>query len=375
MGQHARLQSHQWHGVYTADFTLDGVRRRCANFIETLIDRRWSCLVAYDTRFMAGQFALDLYRAMEARGINVSLCAAPAPFPAVDLALEQRRADCALIVSAGNRPLWYNGLIVLAPPVDQRFLEPGPPLQPENAPFPPAEGPINSQIDLRMPYLERMREVVDTELIRRSGLTLFVDPMNGTTSGYIPATLAEGGQTKAIEINRELDPLFGRQTPNPAESGLNRLRKLVKESDSHFGVAISADGRALGVADHQGELVSPLTLTLLLAQYLARQHRQRGLVIAPQPSALGDMAAVLKDCEDSFGLKVELAADPTTRIAETLGRDRSGLLIGATATGEFSIGRYGDAPDAILAALLLAELAARGGRKLRALIDEMKGKP
>src|SRR5262249_17462559 len=146
----------------------------------------------------------------------------------------------------------------------------------------------STQVDLRAPYLEMLRDSVDMDLVHRATLTVFVDPMNGATSGYIPAALGDGGQTKAIEINREIDPLFGRQAPQPAEAGLNRLRKLVKESDSHLGVALSADGRAISVADNVGEIVPMLDLTLLLAQYLQRQYRQRGAIVAPATEGAPD---------------------------------------------------------------------------------------
>jgi phosphomannomutase len=377
MSQRPRLQQHHWAGIYAADFTLGGVGERCLQLADTLLANKWSCLVAHDTRFMAGQFARYAYRVLEARGVPVSFCQAPAPFPAIELALEQRRADTALILSAGNQPFWYCGMIVLAPALSQPLLEGGA-LEPASAdpaiefPAPALDSAERNQLDLRGPYLEWLRAAVDVDLIRRTTLTVFVDPMNGTTSGYVPAAIGEGGQTKAIEINREIDPLFGRQPPHPAEAGLNRLRKLVKESDSHLGVALSADGRALSVADSAGELVSALDLMRLLATYLSRQHRQRGLVIGPLPPE-GEPAS-LRAWADEAGLKLELLADPAARIAELVAQDRAGLLVGATAAGELTLGRYSGSPDATLVALMLIEVSARFGGKLRALLDEAKGK-
>lgn len=371
-----RLIRQQWEGIYTADFTLDGVERRCRRLAETLRVSRWSCLVAHDTRFMAGQFARYAYRLLESSGVQVSFCPTPAPIPSVELALEQRRADTALLISAGNRPFWYSGMIVLAPSSDRSLLESS---QLSVSPSEPAilfptltlDGGDRTQVDLRAPYLEALRATVDVELIRRATLTVFVDPMNGTTSGYVPAALGEGGQTKAIEINRETDPLFGRQPPQPSEAGLNRLRKLVKESDSHMGVALSADGRAISVADNTGEIVPALDLTLLLAHYLNHQHRQRGLVVAPLPPD-GVRPASLTQWESATGLKVELTADPAARIADVLAQDRNGLLVGVTSAGEITLGRYGASPDATLVALMLIEIAARYGGKLLALVEEAK---
>src|SRR5919205_4539571 len=119
MSQPPRLHQHQWSGIYTADFTLDGVRQRCLRLAEVLAANSWSCLVACDTRFMSGHYARYAYRILEARGVQVSFCPTPAPFPSVELALEQRRADTALIFSAGNLPFWYCGMIVLAPGLGQ----------------------------------------------------------------------------------------------------------------------------------------------------------------------------------------------------------------------------------------------------------------
>jgi phosphomannomutase len=372
-----RIVRQHWEGIFAADFTLDGVRRRCRRLGEVLRAKRWSCLVAHDTRFMAGQFARFAFRELEAQGVQVSFCPTPVPYPAVELALEQRRADAVLLISAGNRPFWYCGLSVLTPPVDWPPLDEGAPGVAAHDPqslFPPPilDSTEQTQVDLRTPYLEELRNAADVELIRRATLTVFVDPMNGTTSGYIPAAIGEGGQTKAIEINRETDPLFGRQPPQPTEAGLNRLRKLVKESDSHLGVAISADGRAISVADNSGEIVAPVDLAQLLAYHLNRQYRQRGLIVAPQPPDGAGEPAGLRAWETASGLKIELAADPAGRVTELLAQDRNSLLVGVTANGEVTLGRYGASPDATLVGLLLIEIAARQGHRLRALVEEAK---
>src|SRR5262249_5583331 len=247
MSQRPRLQQHHWVGVYSADFTLDGVRDRCLRLAEALVANKWNCLVVHDTRFMAGQFARYAYHILKSRGVPVSFCPTPAPFPSVELALEQRRTDTALILSAGNLPYWYCGMIVIAPALSQPPLAGGP-VEQANAgvaiefPAPALDSSERTQFDLRGPYIEALRAAVDIDLIRRATLTVFVDPMNGATSGYIPAAIGEGGQTKAIEINRETDPLFGRQSPHPAEAGPNRLRKLVKESGLPLGAGRPAHG-------------------------------------------------------------------------------------------------------------------------------------
>ncbi|HEX9440327.1 MAG TPA: phosphoglucomutase, partial [Roseiflexaceae bacterium] len=131
---------------------------------------------------------------------------------------------------------------------------------------------------------------------------------------------------------------------------------------------------AIVVADNQGESVSLLDMTLLLAQYLNRQYRQRGVIVASTPDGAAEAAAGIRAWEEASGLKVELSADPAARIAELLNQDRNSLLVGTTAAGEITLGRYSSSPDATLVALILIESVARAGVRLRALLDEMKGR-
>lgn len=378
MPLYPRVNRFDWTGVFSAEFTLDSFQRRCQQLAEILLARQWSCLIAHDTRFMAEHFARYAFYSLAQAGVRVSYCPTPTPFPAVELALDQRRSDTAMIITAGNRPFWYNGITVLAP-LDESPLLNEPTAEPSTValPFPPPalDTSEQTQIDLRKPYITQLADAVDMEMIRRASLTVFVDPMNGATSGYIPAALGEGGQTKAIEINRELDPLFGRQPPQPSEVGLQRLRKLVRESDSHLGVALSADGRAISVADHVGDVVSPLDLTLLLASNLSSHSRQRGAIVVPAPPEnTPDVQPQIRAWEEATGLKIELSSDPAARIAELLRQDRNGLLVGTTAAGEITLGRYSATPDATLVALVLIECVARSGNRLRGMLDEMKGK-
>ena len=363
-----RLYTSRWDGVYAADFALAPLRRRCAAVADALLARGWSCLVVCDTRFMSNLFAREVFRVLSARGVVASLAPVPAPLAAVQHALDQRRASCALVVSARNKPYWHNGLVLLAPQPDMLLdAEADPP--PDASAFPPPDTIEPPPQDLRGPYLELLRSLVDIDAVRRSTLTVFVDPMHGTTASYLPAAIGEGGQTKAIEINRETDPLFGKATPHPAGAPLTRLRKLVRESDSHVGLALSADGSAIGVVDKSGESLAPPYLALLLAAYLARQHRQRGQVIVPQPPAAS--LAGLSAWEDPLGLKVHVAADPAPLIAEALASDKGNLVVACAADGEITIGRGGGTPDALHAALLTLEMLARSGGNLRALADEL----
>ncbi len=394
MKSRLRLITNLWEGVVAAEFTLAQVRQRCARLAQALLEQNLSCLIAYDTRFMSSLFAEDIYQYLSRQGVPVSLVPSPAPLPAVQLALDNQQADCALVVSARNRAYWYNGLVLLQRGASSLSLEPDPPQIEQSAsnpgarldelPFPSDEmrgatGQMyigHNTLDVRQPYLDRLSQLVDVNLIRRSTLTIFADPMHGTVAGYLPAIIGDGSQTKAIEINRETDPLFSKATPLPAETGLARLRKLVRESDSHVGLAFSADGTVLGVVDKNGEQIDRFEIVLLLASYLFDQYRQKGVVIAPPPAAgtpLASAVAGFNSWEKILGFKVELANNPTHRIVDFLAQDeRANLLVGCTSDGELILSGYSPYPDALVAGMLIVELIARSGGSLRTSLDDLR---
>lgn len=363
-----------WEAVTSAEFTLDQVRRRAVTLAEGLAGRGLSCVVAFDTRFMGSLFARDLVATLQTLGVRAQLVATPVPLPALAHALDQRLADTGLYLSAGNRPYFYNGLALLARDPTGLSLEPSP-LPPPAMPFPPAgEFPPEQSLDLRTAYLEALRRAVDLDLIRRTSLTIFVDAMNGTTAGILPALLSEGGQTRAIEINREADPLFARTAPDPTVAPLTRLKKLVRESDSHLGLALAGDGTALVVVDKNGEQLDPAETALLLAAYLSRQYRQRGPLVLPAPAPSSPLAGIprISAWEEATGLRVEGLSDPAARLRELIGKQRTLPVLGATGTGELIIGRYAAYPDGLLAGLLCVELVARSGGNLRTLIEQQR---
>ncbi len=360
-----------WEAIFAVDFTLDQARRRVAPLAHSLASQRRNCLVAYDTRFMGQALARALAQDIADQGGRVTLATTPAPLPAVRYALDTGRADCALVVSARNRPAHFNGLLLYRGPVFDIALTLDPAdAVPVEITFPlTSELPPEQQLDLRPAYLDAVRARLDLDVIRRVSLTIFVDAMGGTTGNAVTTLLGDGGQTRAIEINRDADPLFGRVTPLPREASLTRLKKLVRESDSHLGLAFSADGTALAVVDKNGEQIEVAEIALLLASYLARQYRQRGAVVIPE-GALPD--ARFAAWEDAIGLKVEPTSEPAARVAALLSNERRGLLVGCSHDGELIVGSDAATPDALLAGMYVAELIARNGGNLRTLLDAQR---
>jgi len=379
MSAYAQIIPNTWKGIFAVDFTLKQTRLSSYQLSEILLKQNKSCLIAYDTRFMSNLFAQDIANIFEIQGVKVHLAAMPAPLPAIQLALSQQQIPYALVVTARNDPYWYNGLVIL-----ETALQPTLPLLTPPAVLnpifawptfpPPLPKAAEAMLNLRGPYLEMLREKLDVNLIRRSPLTLFVDPMCGTTTGCVPLIIGDGSQTRAVEINRETDPLFSKLTPLPVGTDLARIKKLVRESDSHLGLAFSADGTALGVVDKAGNQLDQVEIALLLASYLARQYRQKGLIIVPQPLAGSPLATNLKGLsvwQESLGLQVEFSAEATDQIRCNLAQEQPTLLLGCTPEGEIVFGQGNRCPDALFAGMLIVEQVVRNGSNLRALLNDL----
>lgn len=63
-----RFVSSAWYGIYTVEFTRAHVEQSCTTLGAAILQRKLTCVVAYDTRFMSNLFALSAYTSSNSRG-------------------------------------------------------------------------------------------------------------------------------------------------------------------------------------------------------------------------------------------------------------------------------------------------------------------
>lgn len=61
--------------------------------------------------------------------------------------------------------------------------------------------------DASVNYISHLKDLIDLEPIRKSGLKILVDPMWGNGSGWFKRLLG-GDKTEIIEIHNERNPIF-----------------------------------------------------------------------------------------------------------------------------------------------------------------------
>lgn len=118
-------------------------------------------------------------------------------------------------------------------------------------------------LELLDAYGEYLRSLVDIEEIRR--LTVVVDAGNGMAGYTTPAVLGSLN-LDLIGLHMELDGTFPNHAPNPLiPENLVDLQRAVVASGADVGLAFDGDADRCMIIDEKGEVVSPSTITALIA--------------------------------------------------------------------------------------------------------------
>ncbi len=128
------------------------------------------------------------------------------------------------------------------------------------------------QQNLLSAYADYLKTLVDLSHIR--SLTVVVDAGNGM-AGYTAPAVLSGLPLSVIPMYFELDGTFPNHEANPIEpENLRDLQAKVRETGADIGLAFDGDADRCFVVDERGEIVSPSTLTALIAvRELAKEPR------------------------------------------------------------------------------------------------------
>ncbi|MSO26726.1 MAG: phosphomannomutase/phosphoglucomutase [Candidatus Nanopelagicales bacterium] len=182
--------------------------------------------------------------------------------------------------TASHNPAKYNGIKLCragAAPVGQDTGLRDIRLLVENG-VPAFDGPMGQlrEQDLLVDYAIFLRNLVDVSGIRP--LRVVVDAGNGMGGYTVPAVLGEAAGLPPLplaidELFFELDGSFPNHEANPIDpANLLDLQKRVREVGADLGLAFDGDADRCFVVDELGEIVSPSTLTALIAARELAKH-------------------------------------------------------------------------------------------------------
>src|SRR5207248_1964979 len=226
-----------------------------------------------------------------------------------------------------------------------------------------AKTELIDNIDPKDRYLAELRNKVDVDVIKKSGLRIAIDSLYGTARDYLDYFLLEAGVEVKI-IHNYRDPYFGGFSPECNEKNLVALHNIVTTEHFDLGLATDGDADRFGIIDDRNRFVSPNIILALLALYLKRERKiPGGLARSVATTHLIDAIARKLD--------IELHETPVgfKYIGELILEDK--IAMGGEESAGMSMYRHLPEKDGILACLLVAEMVAHTGKKLNQLIEEM----
>jgi phosphomannomutase len=253
--------------------------------------------------------------------------------------------------TASHNPAQYNGIKLCRPgaaPVGQdsglrdirRMIDEG---------VPTYDGPLGEvrEQDMLADYAGFLRELVDLSAIRR--LRIVVDAGNGMGGFTVPAVLGDGAGLPALpldidELYFELDGTFPNHEANPIDDeNMRDLQARVRELGADIGLAFDGDADRCFIVDERGEIVSPSTLTGLIASRELAKHPGSTII-----HNLITSRAVPEVIVENGGIPVRTRVGHSfikARMAET------GAVFGGEHSGHFYFRDFWNADSGMLAAL------------------------
>ncbi len=354
-----------WRAIIAEDFTFQNVRLVTQAVADELgaSGVGGTVIIGYDPRFMAEKFAMVSAEVLALRGFDVLVTDRDTPTPTISVAIRSQQARGAINFTASHNPPEYCGMkfstgdgAPALPEVTRRvegFIrdrEAGTLVSPADA----VRGTVG-QTDLRDAYLEVIREKIDIDVLKKSGLRVAFDALWGTGRGYLDRFLRETGcDVKTLHDWR--DPYFGGHSPEPSEKNLAELRSVVV--DGGFGLGLSTDGDAdrFGIIDRDGTFISANHVIALLVEYLFETRGWAdGVGRSVATSHLVDRVARL------CGVPVYETPVGFKFLGELILAEK--IFLGGEESAGLSIKGHIPEKDGILACLLVAEMVARRDRE------------
>ena len=353
------------------EFTVANVRRAVTGIARYVRSQRQSgarVIVGRDPRFMGETFCAIAVEILSTHGIVPVLIAEAAPTPAISYAVIREKADGAINFTASHNPPEYNGIKFSTPdgapalPEVTKQIEAAIDAAGNNA----GRAVTAESLDVKPPYVARLREIVDLKVIRKSGLRIVFDPLWGAARGYSDSLLRDAGVDVAT-VHDYRDVLFGGHAPEPDDHLLRALREKMRETRAHIGIATDGDADRFGTVDQDGTFLQPNYIIALLFDYLVESRSwKNGVGKSVATTNLINALAKLHG--------VELHETPVgfKYIGELIQQDK--IAIGGEESAGLSIRYHVPEKDGILAGLLCCEMVARRGKSLGQQLKELFAK-
>lgn len=383
-------------------YTVRKATQGLANYINKLDKKDQGVAIAYDSRHMSQEFADEAACCLAANHIKAYVFDSLRPTPELSYAVRKLGCIAGINITASHNPSNYNGYKVywedgaqITPPHDQGIMsqvrsitdyETVLTMDKDAAIKAGLYQVIGAEIDDA--YMEELKkQAMHPEMTQQAkdNLSVVYTPLHGTGNLPVRRLLKElGFQNVYVVPEQELPdgdfPTVGYPNPESPEAFVLGL-KLAKEKNADLVLATDPDADRLGVyvLDHKSQEYIPLTGNMsgcLIGEYLIRERKAMGKL--PQDGAL-IRSIVTTNLADAIAkdYQVELIEVLTgfkyigQKILEFEQTGKGTYLFGLEESYGCLPGTYARDKDAVVATMLLCEMAAFYKQQGKTLWDAM----
>ncbi|MEM0233355.1 MAG: hypothetical protein QXL22_04970 [Candidatus Nezhaarchaeales archaeon] len=366
-----RFGTDGWRGVMDKDFTIDRVKMVAQAIAEYVISRglaRYGIVVGYDSRRDSEQYAKACVEVLAGNRIPTYVMTHDTPTPVVAFATVKLRAGGAIMITASHNPPEYNGIKFIphyggpaSTEITQEIEEQISRVKVSSISISDADKKgLIAYVDFKEEYIDWILSLIDVDAIRRANLKVLVNPIHGSTIGFLDEALVRAG-CNVKRMRCEKDYFFGGKTPDPT------LPEMIDDMTSFMqdvNVGLATDGDGDRASAYSKTYISPNMLFPILLKSMLAKGIRGGVVRTVATTHMIDEVATKN------GLKIYEVPVGFKNIAPYLLMGEA--IMGGEESGGFGYKWHIPEKDGILTCLYIVEaLALSGKRRLEDLINEI----
>ena len=355
--------------------------------------------IAYDSRHNSQLFAEVCAVAFAEAGIRTWLFDRLAPTPMLSYAVRELGCGCGIVISASHNAGEYNGVKCYGPDGCQMTDEPAAIVTETIAKIPyfvPEAKSFNDYMssglvsyigqDLWEKYYQTvLNEAVEPDMIRSAGLNIVYTPLCGTGNEPVREVLGRLGVNIAVvECQEKPDGDFKTcEYPNPeTDAALNESYKVAREVPCDVILGTDPDCDRVAIAVPNGDSFKKITgneLGCLLMDYILKARTARNDIPEGAITVRSIVSSPLTDrISEAYGVTMKSVLTGFKYIGgEILELEQKGeqnkFIFGFEESCGYLKGTYARDKDAVVASMLVCELAASLKKEGKSILDALNG--
>lgn len=351
-----------WRGVIAENFTFDNVltvAQALSDYVNSSGGKKKKTLVVgYDTRFMSEKYAQLVAGVLAANKINVMISDKFLPTPALSLAAKNKSTHGGVMITASHNPAIFSGIkfkTKLGTSADREVTDAvekhlGKKAVKKMDYRLAVDKGLIREADFIKTYITHLKKFVDMRLLNKSSISVAISAMYATADSLMQRIL-KNSKIKISYVGNEPRCDFNGIQPEPIESNLEHLRRLIKSGNYACGLATDGDSDRVGLMSEKGTFInSSKAFVMLLLYFMEKKNIRLSAGKTISCSDLIDRVAQAHDIkltETPIGFKY---------LADLMLEGK--IEAGCEESGGIGLADYLPERDGLLAQLLLLEMLA-----------------